>query len=103
MPPAKRLRSDRSSDSTKKYIDAYIKDLTFPLKETDKEIGGEALGRLKGLKCLANAVLERNACEKLHTDAEEKLKALDRKVQAKMSAIVTHKRERKKLKPKLQK
>lgn len=103
-----RLRSSPSSKSTERYVADYLKSFSTLKGETLLPSGVEK--SFKGLKCLeklplykalADAVLERNNCERLHTETENKLRVLDSKVQAKLSAIVNHKKERKKLKLKV--
>lgn len=85
-----RVPTDAETDAT---ITNFLSWATTPPKGS----GSRSLdSRYDGLRCLqamplykdlAAAVEERNACEKLYSKTEEKLKALDAKVQTKLNAI----------------
>ena len=104
MPTHTRSSVQPTDAETTDHIQRFLAAAVSPLRA--QQDGGVAslISRHKGLKCLdklplykelAAAVAERNACEKLYSKTEDKLKALDRKVQEKLGNIVAAKKKKK--------
>jgi hypothetical protein len=104
MPTHTRSSVQPTDAETTDHIQRFLAAAVLPIRA--EQDGGVAslISRHKGLKCLdklplykelAAAVAERNACKKLFSKTEDKLKALDRKVQEKLGNIVAAKKKMK--------